>query len=101
MKKQRNSYSVEEKQKAMELAHQTSNIYATNYYSLDLTMLGQWVKQFSQSIPSKKSSRSVGSGHRPFFPEEEAQLYEWVKTVQENGLAITYSNLRIKMAEIL
>ncbi|CAG8836962.1 4384_t:CDS:2, partial [Gigaspora margarita] len=80
MKRQRNSYSVEEKQKAVELAHQTSNTYAANYYSLDLTMLGQWVKQFSQ---------------------EETQLYEWIKTVRENGLAVIYSNLRVKMAEIL
>ncbi|CAG8822149.1 22358_t:CDS:2, partial [Gigaspora margarita] len=77
MKRQRNSYSVEEKQKAMELARQTSNTYAANHYSLDLTMLGQWVKQFSQGTLSKKSSRSIGSGRYPFFSEEETQLYEW------------------------
>ncbi|CAG8830065.1 3288_t:CDS:2, partial [Gigaspora margarita] len=40
MKRQRNSYSVKEKQKAIELAYRTSNTYAANYYSLDLTMLG-------------------------------------------------------------
>ncbi|CAG8838534.1 32107_t:CDS:2, partial [Gigaspora margarita] len=39
MKRQKNSYLVEEKQKAVELACQTSNTYAANYYSLDLTML--------------------------------------------------------------
>ncbi|CAG8755052.1 27520_t:CDS:2, partial [Dentiscutata erythropus] len=71
MKRQRNSYSVEEKEKAVELAHCTSNTHAANYYSLDLTML------------------------------EEAQLYKWVKIVRYNGLAITYSNLRVKMAEIM
>ncbi|CAG8820299.1 40481_t:CDS:2, partial [Gigaspora margarita] len=46
-------------------------MYAANYYSLDLTML------------------------------EEAQLYKWVKEVRQHELAITYSNLRVKMAKIL
>ncbi|CAG8842632.1 3664_t:CDS:2, partial [Gigaspora margarita] len=50
---QRNSYSVKEKQKAVELVYHTSNTYATNYYSLDLIMLGH-----------------------TSFSEEEVELYE-------------------------
>ncbi|CAG8800623.1 14332_t:CDS:2, partial [Cetraspora pellucida] len=76
-------------------------MYAANYYSLDLTMLGQWVKLFSQGTPSKKNLQRVGSGCHAFFPEEKAQLYEWVKEVQQNNLAVSYSNLRIKMAKII
>ncbi|CAG8819817.1 18583_t:CDS:2, partial [Gigaspora margarita] len=53
MKRQRNSYLVEEKQKAVELAHRTSSTYAANYYSLDLTMLGH-----------------------ASFPKEEVKLYK-------------------------
>ncbi|CAG8739710.1 12242_t:CDS:1 [Cetraspora pellucida] len=101
MKRQRNLYSIEEKRQAIELARCTSNIYAANYYSLDLTMLGRWVKLFSQGTPSKKNLRRVGSGRHAFFPEEEAQLYKWMKEVRQNGLAVTYSNLRIKMAKIM
>ncbi|CAG8802685.1 14665_t:CDS:1, partial [Cetraspora pellucida] len=74
--RQRNLYSIEEKCQAMELARRTSNTYAANHYSLDLMMLGQWVKLFSQGTTSKKNSRRVGSGRHAFFPEEEAQLYE-------------------------
>lgn len=102
MKRQRNSYSVEEKQKAVELACRTSNTYAANYYSLDLTMLGRWVENFSQGPPSfKKNLRRVGSGRSASFPEEEVKLYEWIKTAREDALTVTYSSIRIKMGEIM
>ncbi|CAG8679131.1 20106_t:CDS:2 [Cetraspora pellucida] len=32
---------------------------------------------------------------------EEAQLYEWLIITQQNSLAVTYANIRFKMAEIL
>ncbi|CAG8744511.1 46448_t:CDS:2, partial [Gigaspora margarita] len=40
MNRQRNSYTVEEKRKAVELVLCTSNLYAARFYSLDLTMNG-------------------------------------------------------------
>jgi transposase-like protein len=81
MKRQRNSYTVKEKQKAVELARRTSNKHAAQYFTLDLTMLGRWVKKFSQEGMgdlSHKNTRSVGSRRRAFFPEEEVQLYQWI-----------------------
>ncbi|CAG8852806.1 43376_t:CDS:2, partial [Gigaspora margarita] len=42
-----------------------------------------------------------GSGQRACFPEEEAQLYEWVMSVHQDDLAVTYLNLRVKITEIL
>ncbi|CAG8720241.1 145_t:CDS:1, partial [Dentiscutata heterogama] len=100
---QRNSYTVEEKNKAVELARRTSNSHTAQYYSLDLTMLGRWVKKFSQNPPSfsQKNVRSIGSGRRSLFPEEESQLFEWIMEVRQNGLAVTYPNIKFKMAEIL
>ncbi|CAG8847661.1 15625_t:CDS:1, partial [Gigaspora margarita] len=73
-----NSYTVEKKCKAVELARQTSNTNAARHYSLDLAMLGHWVKKFSQdlSFSSQKNSLRVGSGYRAFFPEEKTKLYE-------------------------
>ncbi|CAG8843694.1 36813_t:CDS:2, partial [Gigaspora margarita] len=35
------------------------------------------------------------------WPMEEEQLYEWVISVYQDGLAVTYLNLRVKMVEIL
>ncbi|CAG8513504.1 17845_t:CDS:2 [Dentiscutata erythropus] len=57
MKRQRNSYMVEEKYKAIKLARRTSNTFAAQTYSLDLTMLCWWVKNFSQGNLSNKNSR--------------------------------------------
>ncbi|CAG8846317.1 2729_t:CDS:1, partial [Gigaspora margarita] len=72
MKRQRNSYSVKEKQKAVKLAHRTSNMYAANYYSLDLIILGWWVKNFLQgSFSFKKNLQRVGSGRSVSFSEKE------------------------------
>ncbi|CAG8454493.1 5769_t:CDS:2, partial [Scutellospora calospora] len=31
--------------------------------------------------------RSIGSGHRSLFPEEESQLFEWIIEVHQNSLA--------------
>ncbi|CAG8779005.1 2927_t:CDS:1, partial [Gigaspora margarita] len=76
---QKNSYTVEKKCKAVELALCTSNSHAVQLYSLDLTIVGCWVKALFQ-VPSpshsQKNTRSIGSGYCAFFPEEEAQLYE-------------------------
>ncbi|CAG8852473.1 33828_t:CDS:1, partial [Gigaspora margarita] len=73
-----NSYTVEKKYKAIELAHQTSNANATRHYLLNLAMLGRWVKKFSQdlSFSSQRNSLRIGSGHHAFFPKKEAKLYE-------------------------
>ncbi|CAG8847850.1 24821_t:CDS:2, partial [Gigaspora margarita] len=93
----------EEKRKAMELARRTSNANAARHYSLDLAMLGYWVKKFSQnpSFFSQRNSLRVGSGRRAFFPEEETKLCEWITEVHQNGLAVTYPSIKLKIAEIL
>ncbi|CAG8821598.1 19485_t:CDS:2, partial [Gigaspora margarita] len=49
---------------------------------------------------SQKKSQSGGSGRHACFSEEKAQLYEWVMSVRQDGLAIIYLNLKVKMAEI-
>ncbi|CAG8612505.1 25103_t:CDS:2, partial [Gigaspora margarita] len=73
------------------------------HYSLDLAMLGYWVKKFFQdpSFSSQRNSLRIGSGRHVFFSEEEAKLYEWIMKVYQNGLAVTYSSIKLKMAEIL
>ncbi|CAG8800075.1 34970_t:CDS:2, partial [Gigaspora margarita] len=64
---------VEEKYKAVELAHHTTNTFAAKTYSLDLTMPGRW----------------------------EAQLYKWIMELHKDGFAVNYSSIKIKMAKII
>ncbi|RIB10389.1 hypothetical protein C2G38_2206251 [Gigaspora rosea] len=54
---QRNSYTIEEKRKAVELALRTLNSHVAQLYSLDLTMVDRWVKALSQ-VPSPSPSHS-------------------------------------------
>jgi len=103
MKRQRNSYTVKEKRQVVQMAHRMSNKCAAQHFSLDQTMVGQWVRQFSKDRekPLSKNTRSIGSGRHAFFPEEEAQLYQWIMMFREDGLAVTYVNIKLKMAEIM
>ncbi|CAG8826111.1 109_t:CDS:2, partial [Gigaspora margarita] len=74
MKRQKNSYTVEKKYKAIELEYRTSNKFAAKTYFLDLT--NAW---------------SV----------EEAQLYEWIMELHKEVLAVNYSSIKIKIAKII
>ncbi|CAG8833297.1 414_t:CDS:2, partial [Gigaspora margarita] len=101
MKRQRNSYTVKEKHKAVELAHRTSNKFVAETYFLDLTMLGRWIKSFLQDNLFNKNSQSIGSGHHALFSEEEAQLYKWIIELHKEDLAVNYSSIKMKIAEIM
>ncbi|CAG8797894.1 3423_t:CDS:2, partial [Cetraspora pellucida] len=91
----------QKKSKVIELACYTSNKFAAHCYSLDLTIVGQWVKQFSQDPPLQKSFRRVGSRHHALFPKEEAQLYEWIMELRKDSFAVNHSNIKTKMVEIM
>ncbi|CAG8497887.1 10717_t:CDS:2 [Cetraspora pellucida] len=71
MKRQQNSYTVEEKSKVIELARHTLNKFATHCYSLDLTIV------------------------------EEAQLYKWIIELRKDGFTVNHSSIKIKMVEIM
>ncbi|CAG8833293.1 5984_t:CDS:1, partial [Gigaspora margarita] len=61
----------------MELARRTSNTNIARYYSLDLAILGHWVKKFFQDpsfSSSQRNSLRIGSEHHVFFSEEEANF---------------------------
>ncbi|CAG8841519.1 22884_t:CDS:2, partial [Gigaspora margarita] len=96
MNRQRNSYTIEKKRKVVELALRTSNSHIAQHYSLDLTMVGHPSPSYSQ-----KNTQSIGSERHAFFSEEEIQLYEWIMIVRQNGLTVTYPNIKLKIAEIL
>ncbi|RIB16698.1 kinase-like domain-containing protein [Gigaspora rosea] len=65
-------------------------------------MVGRWVK-VSENWTEETNNRSkrVGSGRRAFYPEAERILYTWVIEQRKQALAITYTALQNKIAEIL
>ncbi|CAG8735761.1 21395_t:CDS:2, partial [Gigaspora margarita] len=57
--KAKNSYMVEKKQKAVELARCTSNLYTANYYSLDLTMLAHIIDPIKAALHLENTDLAI------------------------------------------
>ncbi|GBB86670.1 hypothetical protein RclHR1_13040006 [Rhizophagus clarus] len=65
-------------------------------------MVGRWVTA-SKGWDSElnQDSKQIGSGRKAFYPEAEEKLYTWLIEQRKQGLAVTYTILRIKMQNIL
>jgi len=102
IKRKRNSYSAEQKTQVVTYAKEQGNIQAAEYYNIDLSMVGRWVKASSSwSEEANLKKKRLGSGRKPFFPEAEKKLYRWTIEQRKQGLAVSYTILRNKMLEIL
>ena len=65
-------------------------------------MVGRWVKASSGwTEVVNQNYKRVGLGRKPFYPEAEKKLYEWIIEQRKKGLAVTYAIVKVKMLEIL
>ena len=68
IKRKRNSYSVEQKIQVITYAKEQENIRAAEYYNIDHSMVGRWVKASSSwSEEANLKKKRLGSGRKPFF----------------------------------
>ncbi|GBB86314.1 hypothetical protein RclHR1_12730011 [Rhizophagus clarus] len=102
IKRQRASYSIEQKKEVVTYARQRGRNEAARHFDLDKSMVGRWVKA-SESWTSeiKNNTMRVGSGRKAYFPEAEAKLYNWVIVQRKKALAVTFVTVRLQMFEIL
>ncbi|GBC24355.2 pogo transposable element with KRAB domain [Rhizophagus irregularis DAOM 181602=DAOM 197198] len=101
-KRQRSSYSIEQKKIVVAYAKERGRNEASRHFELDASMVGRWVKaSLNWKDETKATNMSVGSGRKAFYPEAEVELYKWVMEQRKMALAITTVNLRISMFEIL
>ncbi|UZO17074.1 uncharacterized protein OCT59_008436 [Rhizophagus irregularis] len=65
-------------------------------------MVGCWITA-SKGWDSElnQDSKRIGSGRKAFYPKAEEKLYTWLIEQRKQGLAVTYTILRIKMQNIL
>ncbi|GBB98313.1 hypothetical protein RclHR1_00320008 [Rhizophagus clarus] len=65
-------------------------------------MVGRWViASKGWDFKLNQDSKRIGSGQKAFYPEAEEKLYTWLIEQRKQGLAVTYTILRIKMQNIL
>ncbi|GBC34339.2 pogo transposable element with KRAB domain [Rhizophagus irregularis DAOM 181602=DAOM 197198] len=75
---------------------------AARHFDLNASIVGHWVTA-SKGWDSElnQDSKRIGSGQKAFYPEAEEKLYTWLIEQRKQGLAVTYTILRIKMQNIL
>src|SRR5688572_21021802 len=101
VKRNRNVYSIKQKKEIVEYAKQMGRNKAASHFELDASMVGRWVKASSGWNEVNQNSKRVGSGRKPFYPEAEKKLYDWIIGQRKQGLAVTYAIVKVKMLDIL
>ena len=86
IKRQRESYSIEQKISVVTYAIQHGRNEAARHFELDSTMVGRWVKASENwTAEIKDKCKRVGSGQKAFYPEAEKKLYNWIMEQKKKG----------------
>ena len=89
IKRNRASYSIEQKKEVVT-------------YAKEHSMVGRWVTASKNwTTETNEKSKRVGAGRKAFYPEAEKKLYVWIIEQRKRGLAVTYATIKNKMLEIL
>ena len=65
-------------------------------------MVGRWMKaSTSWTTETKLNSLRIGSGRKAYYPEAEEKLYNWVIEQRKQGLAVTFTTIKVAMFNIL
>jgi len=79
VKRNRNSYSVEQKRQVVTYAKENGRNEAARHFNLNGSMVGRWVKASESWVTElNQNSKRVGSGRTVFYPEAEKKLYNWI-----------------------
>ncbi len=98
----RSSYSIEQKKKVVAYANSNGRNEAARHFQLNGSMVGRWVKASETwTTETRRHTMKVGSGRKAFYPEAEKKLYAWIIEQRKQGLAVTYTTVKITMFDIL
>ena len=101
-KRTRTSYSIEQKELVVNYAKIHGRNSAATHFGLNKSMVRRWIKANTNwKGEVNRNSKSVGSDRKVFYPEAEKRLYNWIIEQRKQGLAVTYSIIRVKMLDIL
>ncbi|CAG8543879.1 13009_t:CDS:2, partial [Ambispora gerdemannii] len=75
-KRERQSYSVEEKAAVVRFVLASNNTKAAVHFSIDKSLVSRWVRNLKTQLDDLKNckSRRVGTSRKEFFHAEEEQL---------------------------
>jgi hypothetical protein len=98
----RSTYSIEQKKKVVAYAKQNGRNEAARHFQLNGSMVGRWIKASENwTTETRRHTIKVGSGRKALYPEAEKKLYSWIIEQRKQGLAVTYTTVKVAMFEIL
>src|SRR6266498_5366831 len=98
----RTPYSIEQKKQVVAYANSNGRNEAARHFQLNGSMVGCWVKASETwTTETRRHTMKVGSGRKAFYPEAEKKLYAWIIEQRKQGLAVTYTTVKITMFDIL
>ena len=96
----RRSFTVAQKLKVVKCASQWGQRKAVSLFQLAPSMVSRWCKSIEKLNCTPKSVRRIGSGRRPRHPDAENLLSIWVKDERSKGLAVTLSDVCVRMRSL-
>ncbi|CAB4441714.1 unnamed protein product [Rhizophagus irregularis] len=75
----------------------------TRHFQLNGSMVGRWIKASENWTTEirRHTIKVISSGRKAFYPEAEKKLYTWIIEQRKQGLAVTYTTVKVAIFEIL
>jgi transposase-like protein len=100
----KNSYTVSQKLKAIELSRSIGVCAASRQLSISKSSLSRWVSQKSEYLsvkPFKLHRRKLGNGRSPMFPFEESFLYDQIVSDRAAYTPLSLHEIRRRMVSLV
>ena len=92
----RASYTVGFKLKVIEEAEKTGNRSAGRVFGVNEKLVRDWRKKKDELMKMLKAAKSARPGMKPYWPEVENKLHEWILEKRLNGIGISGTMVRLK-----
>ena len=94
------SYTAAFKLKVVEFAEKNSSRSAEREFDVNEKQIRDWKKKKAELQSLSASCRSQRTGVKPYWPELEDKLHQWVLEKRQNGTGLSGTMIRLKAKAI-
>lgn len=77
-KRQRCSYTAQEKLTIIQYAKNNSIRAAAQKYNIDHSQISRWCQKEEELASAQGKNKRVGAGKKPLYPKAEEKLKKWI-----------------------
>jgi transposase-like protein len=96
----RNSFTSAQKLKIIAAAKSTGVSVTALHINIHKSMIYRWIKMEENIKSSKKSTRKIGSGRTPSFPEAENDVNDYILNLRKESISVCYDMIKSKMSSL-